>query len=54
MSYILNKKLVLCIIFDKLDSQNQKNFEEKESIEILKIFGLIKNMERYQIIKQLL
>ena len=27
MSYILNKKLVLCIIFDKLDSKNQKNFE---------------------------
>ena len=37
------KTLVLCIICSKYKNENEKIFREKESIEILKIIGLIEN-----------
>ena len=45
ISYIFEKKttLVLCIICSKYKNENEKIFREKESIEILKIIGLIEN-----------
>ena len=39
------KTLVFFII--KCGSNDEKIFKEKESIEILKIFGLINDMEKY-------
>ena len=45
ISYVFKKKktLVLCIICSKFKNENEKIFREKESIEILKIIGLIEN-----------
>ena len=42
ISYLLEKTLVLSSISD------EKIFKEEESIEILKILGLISNIEDYQ------
>ena len=42
-SYILGKTLVLSIICSKCKNEHKKIFQEEESIEILKIFGLIEN-----------
>ena len=39
---------ILSIISDTCGSKNWKMFKEEEPIEILKILGLIKNMEEYQ------
>ena len=44
MSYIFEKTLVLSIICSKCINEDEKNFEEVESIEILKIIGLIKKI----------
>ena len=44
ISYILDKILVFSIIFDKCGNNNEKLFKEEESIEIIKSFGLINNM----------
>ena len=41
--------LVLYIICDKCCSNDEKIYKEKEPSEILKILGLIKNMEKYHI-----
>ena len=42
---ILEKTLVLCIVCSKCKNDDEKIFkEEEESIEILKILGLIENM----------
>ena len=48
ISYIYDKTLVLSIISDTCGSKNGKMFNKEESIEVLKILGLIKNMEEYQ------
>ena len=45
ISYIFDKTLFLSIICDKCSSEDRKIFKEKESIEILKIIGLIKNID---------
>ena len=42
MSYIFEKALVLSIICIKCKNENEKTFKEEESVEILKITGLIK------------
>ena len=47
MLYRLEKTLVLSIICHKCKNENEKIFEEEESIEIIKIFCLIKNIEKY-------
>ena len=44
ISIVFDKTLVLSVICDKCDSKYEKVFKEKESIEILKILGLCKNM----------
>ena len=45
ISYLLEKTLVLSIICSKCKNEDEK---EEESIEILKILGLINNIEEYQ------
>ena len=41
-SYLLDKTLVYSIICSKFKNEDEKIFKEEESIEILKILGLIK------------
>ena len=43
--YIFDKKLVLYIICSKCDNEDEKLFKEEESIKILKVLGLIKNIK---------
>ena len=42
--YLLEKTLVLSIICSKCKNEDEKIFKEEESIEILKILGLIENI----------
>ena len=44
ISYIFEKTLVLSITCSKCKIEDEKVFKEEESIEILKILGLIKNV----------
>ena len=44
ISYLLEKTLVLSIICSKCKNEDEKIFKEEESIEILKIIGLIENI----------
>ena len=44
ISYLLEKALVLSIICSKCKNEDEKLFKEEESIEILKILGLIENI----------
>ena len=46
--YLLEKTLVLSIICSKCENEDEKIFKEEESIETLKIFGLVNNIEEYQ------
>ena len=48
ISNLLEKTLVLYIICSNCENEDEKIFKEKESIEILKIFGLINNIEKYE------
>ena len=48
ISYLLEKTLVLSIICSKCKNEDKKIFKEEESMEILKILGLINNIEKYQ------
>ena len=41
---ILDEKLVLSIICNKCKNEDEKVFKDEESIEILKILGLIENV----------
>ena len=45
MWYLLEKTLVLCIICSKCKNEHEKLFKEEESIEILKILGIIENIQ---------
>ena len=45
ISCILEKTLVLSIICSKSGSNDEVTFKEEESIKILKILGLINNIE---------
>ena len=47
-SYLLEKTLVLSIICSKCKDEDEKMFNEEESIEILKILGLIHNIEEHE------
>ena len=49
ISYVFSRTLVLPIIFDKGCRKDEKRFKKEESVKILKILGLIKNIEDYQI-----
>ena len=44
ISYLLEETLVLSIIFSNCKSEDEKLFKKEESIEILKIIGLIENI----------
>ena len=44
ISYIFQKALVLSIIWSKNKNEDEKIYKEEESIEILKILGLIKSI----------
>ena len=44
MSYLLEKTLLLSIICSKCKNEDKKLSKEEESIEILKILGLIENI----------
>ena len=44
ISYLLEKTLLLSIICSKCKNEDKKLFKEEESIEILKILGLIGNI----------
>ena len=44
MSYLLEKTLVFSITCSKCKNEDGKVFKEEESIEILKILGLIENI----------
>ena len=44
ISYLLEKTLFLSIICGKCKSEDEKLFKEEESIEVLKILGLIENI----------
>ena len=45
ISYISYKTLLLSSICNKCGSEDEKIFEEEESIEILKVIGLIGNIQ---------
>ena len=42
------KTLSLSIVYSKCGDEYEKKFKQEESIEILKILGLINNIEEYQ------
>ena len=44
ISYIFEKTLVLSIICSKCGNEDEKIFNKEESIEILNLLGLIKNI----------
>ena len=44
ISYLLEKTLVLSIICRKCQSEDEKIFKKEDSIDILKILGLIENI----------
>ena len=48
MTYVCYKTLLLSSICAKCGTEVEKIFTEEELIEILKILGLIANMEEYQ------
>ena len=47
MSYLLEKTSVLSIICSKYKKEDEKIFKKEESVEILKILGIINNIEKY-------
>ena len=49
ISYLLGKTLVLSINCNKYKIEDEKIFKEKESVDILKILGLINNTEENKI-----
>ena len=53
ISYIFDKTLVFSISWEKCGSMNEKIFKGEKSIDILKIVGLIKNLEEHQMNIQL-
>ena len=48
ISYIYKKALDLSIVYSKCGHEYKKIFKEEDSIKILKILGLITNIEEYQ------
>ena len=51
--YLLEKTLVLSLIFNKCQNKNEKLFKEEESIEIMKIHNYFKNMSEENKVKNL-
>ena len=51
--YLLEKTLVLSLIFNKCQNKDEKLFKEEESIEIMKIHNYLKNMSEENKVKNL-
>ena len=47
MSYLIEKTLVLSIICSKCKKEDQKVFQEQDSIEIIIILGLFYSIKKY-------
>ena len=47
ISYIFQKTLSLSIVYSKCGHEYKKIFKDEESVEVLKILGLINNIEEY-------
>ena len=47
ISYLIEKTLVLSIICSKCKKEDQKVFQEQDSIEIITILGLFYNIKKY-------
>ena len=47
ISYIFFKTWSFSIVYSKCDHEYEKIFKEEESVEILKILGLINDIEKY-------
>ena len=43
-SYLLEKALVLSIIWSKHKDEDEKTFQEEQLVELLKVLGLIENI----------
>ena len=54
MLYICDKILLFSSICNKCGSEDEKVFKEEESTEMLKILGLINDIEKYQNIESCL
>ena len=48
ISYIFQKTSSLSIVYSKCSHEYEKVFKKEETIEILKILGLINNIKEYQ------
>ena len=48
ISYIFKKTLVISVVWSKCKNEVEKIFKEEESIEILKIIGLIKKYNYFR------
>ena len=48
ITYIFKKTLNLSIVYSKYGYEYEKIFKEEEPIEVLRILGLINNIEEYQ------
>ena len=48
ISYIFKKTLSLSVVYSKCGHEYEKIFKEEESIEMLKVLGLINIIEEYQ------
>ena len=46
--YIFRNTISLSIVYSKCGHEHEKIFKEEETLEILKILGLITNIEEYQ------
>ena len=51
--YLLEKTLVLSLIFNKCQNKDEKLFKEEESIEIMKIHNYLKNTSEENKVKNL-
>ena len=48
ISYLLEKTVLLSIIFSKCKNKDQKIFREEDLIDILRILGSVNSIEEYQ------
>ena len=48
ISYLLERTVLLSIILSKCKNKDQKIFKEEYLIDVLKVLGLINNIEEYQ------
>ena len=54
VSFVFDKPLVVSIICNTYESKDEKTFKEKESINILNILHLIKNVRKIYMKKEII